>query len=69
MDLAGAIFCDIGTRGQAAVQIPSMRGEAGVFLLDMQTNTLRSIAVKPAERINTDFFDQNVACAKLRDQF
>jgi len=69
MDLAGAIFCDIGTHGQAAVQIPSMRGEAGVFLLDMQTNTLRSISAKPAERINADFFDQNVACAKLRDQF
>jgi L-lysine exporter family protein LysE/ArgO len=69
MDLAGAIFCDTGTIGQAAVQIPSSRGGASVFLLDMQAQTLSPTNFEPAERINPNFFDQNVACARLRDQF
>ncbi|MAV46476.1 MAG: amino acid transporter [Alphaproteobacteria bacterium TMED89] len=71
MDLAGAIFCETGTVGQAAIQIPAIQGEgqAGVFLFDLKTAELRLTDRTPSKRINAAFFDQNVACKELRDQF
>ena len=69
MDLAGALFCDTGTPGQAAVQIPATTAGSSVFLFDLQTGSLTLTDRSPSKRINPDFFDQNVACEELRDQF
>lgn len=69
MDLAGALFCETGTLGQAAVQIPSTTTGSSVFLFDLAAGTLTLTDREPSKRINPGFFDQNVACAELRDQF
>ena len=71
MELAGALFCEAGTVGQAAIQIPTTTTGAGasVFLFDLDTGSLTLTDRVPSKRINSDFFDQNVACQELRDQF
>ena len=71
LDMAGAIFCETGTLGQAAVQIPKTNSgdEASVFLFDLATTSLSATDLIPSRRIMSGFFDQNAACQQLRDQF
>lgn len=68
MTLAGAVFCDAGSLGQALVQIPATSGSATVFLFDLSAKTLAPTALVPSTRINPGFFDQNLACADLKQQ-
>ena len=68
MELAGSIFCEAGSTGQAVLQIPARNGEPGIFLFDLASDTLTQIDARPSKRINPDFFDQNLACADLLEQ-
>ena len=72
----GALFCETETTGEALIQIPRAdapeaaegSAQSGVFLFDLAAGALTPTTLVPTKRINPGFFNQNVACAALRDQ-
>lgn len=68
MTLAGSIFCEGKDPGQALIQIPDFSGSSTVFRFDLASENLERTNLSPSNRVNPNFFDQNLACADLRQQ-